>query len=99
MKLHDNPLLEGVLLADGLDHAFTGLWYPQFNDRTEEIEVGVATYSVSKIIEGYVKDGMTEEEAHEFFQFNVEGAYVGEKTPIFIDDFSWKIGNGIKDMG
>ena len=27
---------------------------------------------------------MTEEEAVEYFQFNVQGAYVGESTPIFI---------------
>ena len=32
------------------------------------------------------RDGMTEEEAQEYFDFNVEGAYMGEKTPIWVDD-------------
>jgi len=32
--------------------------------------------------EGY--DGMTKEEAHEYMEFNVVGAYVGDFTPIFI---------------
>ena len=29
---------------------------------------------------------MTKEDAEEFFDFNVEGAYMGEKTPIWVDD-------------
>ena len=28
---------------------------------------------------------MTQEEANEFFEFNVVGAWVGEQTPIFVD--------------
>jgi hypothetical protein len=28
---------------------------------------------------------MTEEEAEEYFQFNVEGAWVGDNTPVFIE--------------
>ena len=30
------------------------------------------------------RDGMTQDEADEFFDFNVAGAYVGEQTPLFI---------------
>ena len=30
------------------------------------------------------RDSMTEHEAHEFMEFNVVGAYVGDFTPIFI---------------
>ena len=29
---------------------------------------------------------MSYEEAVEYFDFNVEGAYMGEKTPIWVDD-------------
>jgi hypothetical protein len=32
-----------------------------------------------------IKEGMSEEEAEEYFQFNVEGAWVGENTPIFLE--------------
>jgi hypothetical protein len=30
------------------------------------------------------RDGMTEEEAIEFFEFNVVGAYVGGGTPVYV---------------
>ncbi len=31
-------------------------------------------------------DGLEEDEAVEFFEFNTRGAYVGEKTPIWCED-------------
>ena len=31
-----------------------------------------------------VRDGMTEEEATEFFDFNIECAHVGQFTPIYM---------------
>ena len=30
------------------------------------------------------RDGMTHDEATEFFEFNVVGSWVGEETPIFL---------------
>lgn len=42
-----------------------------------------------KIIATLKRDGMTEDEAEEFFQFNIVGAWMGEGTPgfvTFIDD-------------
>jgi hypothetical protein len=30
------------------------------------------------------KDGMTEEEAYEFVDFNIAGAYMGEETPVIV---------------
>lgn len=36
---------------------------------------------------------MTFEEAEEFFDFNVEGAYMGEKTPIWVDDEMFDVEN------
>jgi len=43
-------------------------------------------YSTKKIIEILqTRDGMSEDDAWEFFSFNIEGAYVGTKTPIFMD--------------
>ena len=32
---------------------------------------------------------MTEEEALEYFDYNVQGAWVGEGTPIFVYDERW----------
>jgi hypothetical protein len=44
----------------------------------------VVCYDREKVIEILMEDGMDEEEAEEFFSFNIEGAYVGEATPMFI---------------
>jgi hypothetical protein len=73
-------MMEDYLKADGFDEAVIGtadVW----RDGTRE---AVLVYSVEKIIEILEKDGMTEEEAIEYISFNVEGAYVGPKTPVFM---------------
>ena len=68
---------EGTLTADGFEDALIGYGL-QFNRP-------VAVYYVEKCINILqLRDGMTEDEAIEYFQFNVQGAYVGESTPIFI---------------
>ena len=36
------------------------------------------------------RDGMEEEEAHEFLEFNVIGAYIGIDTPVIVfEDPEW----------
>ena len=47
--------------------------------------VPVLVYSATRIIEELSKE-MTFEEATEYFEYNVEGAFMGEKTPIFISE-------------
>lgn len=65
-----------ILKADGFDEAIIGI--DEFSMRL--------IYSVSKCIEILCRD-MTEEDAVEYFDFNVKGSYVGEKTPIWcLDD-------------
>ena len=66
---------EELLKADGFDDAIIGI-----DARTMRL-----IYSVSKCIEILSKD-MSEEDAIEYFYFNMEGAYVGEKTPIWCTD-------------
>jgi hypothetical protein len=45
-------------------------------------------YDLNKCIEVLVdRDGMSQEEAVEYMDFNVLGAYVGEETPIFLGDY------------
>ena len=66
---------EEIMLLDGLDSAFIGL-------TTNNIR---AVYSVQKIIEELMSQGMSEEDAVEYFNFNIECAYVGEKTPIYLN--------------
>ena len=48
---------------------------------------GIAVYSADLIIEYLAKD-MTYSEAIEYYDYNIEGAYIGKKTPIYIwNDF------------
>ena len=70
---------EGALLADGFEDALIGYGY-QFN-------YPIAVYSRKRCINILMDDGIMEyEEATEYFDFNVSGAYVGESTPVFLDD-------------
>jgi hypothetical protein len=69
---------EDILKVDGFDDAIIGV-----DDTLGNIRL---IYSVSKCIEVLSKE-MCEEEAIEYFDYNVKGSYVGEKTPIWcIDD-------------
>ena len=62
-----------AMIADGHDHAIMGY-----------SSDGRVIYSADQIIGGLMNEGMTEEEAIEYFNFNIECAYVGEYTPIFM---------------
>lgn len=66
---------EDFLIADGFDEAILGV-----DEKSMRI-----IYSTSKIIETLMKD-MSEEEALEYFYFNISGAHMGDKTPIFCND-------------
>lgn len=68
---------EEAMIADGLDDAIIGMACRCGSDP-------VVAYDTNKVIALYVKEGMTEEEAVEFFEFNVLGAYVGPNTPVYI---------------
>ena len=64
-----------IILADGFDSAFIGV--------AHQLTASFAVYDRKKCIEILMKD-MTSEEAEEYFEFNVQGAYVGENTPAFL---------------
>jgi hypothetical protein len=66
---------EEITLADGFEDAFIGI--------ARKFNHPFAVYDRAKCIKTLVKD-MTLEDAEEYFQYNVEGAYVGEQTPAFI---------------
>ena len=68
------------LLADGFNDAIIGV---------DEKEMRLF-YSVSKCLDILSVD-MTYEEAVEYFEFNVSGAYMGEKTPIWCYDVYFTI--------
>tara|TARA_B110000902_G_scaffold113864_1_gene134083 strand:+ start:52 stop:300 length:249 start_codon:yes stop_codon:yes gene_type:complete len=63
--------------ADGLDDAIIGV-----DENTMRL-----IYSQRKVKELLMKnDGMSDEEAHEFYEYNIQSAYVGEGTPIWCSD-------------
>lgn len=66
---------EVFLKADGFDEAIIGV-----NEYPMKL-----IYSVKRCIEILEKD-MSTEDAIEYFNFNVYGAYVGEQTPIWCWD-------------
>ena len=64
--------------ADGFDEAIMG--YTRICGRED-----VLAYSYWKCIDILIeRDGMSSDEAIEYMEFNVIGAYVGELTPAFI---------------
>ena len=72
-------MTHNALLADGFEDALIG-----YGTR---FSYDVAVYSTSKCLKILMgRDGMSDEEAMEYFTFNVTGAYVGEHTPVFLED-------------
>ena len=68
---------EDTVFYDEFDAAFVGFGW-QFN-------VGpVAIYNQDLVMDILKARGMDEEGALEYFSFNIIGAYVGERTPIFL---------------
>ena len=68
---------EDLLKADGFDDAIIGL------DNSSMRLI----YSKNTCIEILISDGMTEEDALEYFEYNVSSAWFGDMTPIWcLDD-------------
>ena len=67
---------EEFLKADGFDSAIVGV------DPNTMRLVYNRDYMVRSLI---MKDKMTRDEAIEYLEYNTWNAYVGEKTPIFIE--------------
>ena len=66
-----------LLKADGFDDAIIGV--------VERIGVQAICYDQEKVIDILIeRDGMDYEEAIEYFEFNIAGAWVGESTPFFL---------------
>jgi|TARA_R110000787_G_scaffold107496_2_gene215511 hypothetical protein len=67
-----------MLIADGLDAAIIGV-----GARCGQPDI--VAYNVEKVLEILVaRDGMTYEEALEFYEFNIAGAWVGDQTPLWV---------------
>lgn len=68
---------EEILIADGFDDAVIGIDEKQMR----------LIYSVTRCLAILTtRDHMSLEDSIEYFNFNVSGSYVGEKTPIWSQD-------------
>jgi len=78
LSFNFNDQEENVALgADGFEAALIG-YGTQFS-------TDLAIYDYEKCIIILIKrDGMTDEEAREYMEYNVCGAWVGKNTPIFL---------------
>ena len=64
-----------AVLWDGFDKAVVGIG--------ARVNLGpVAIYDREKCIKVLTAQGLSRDDAEEYFSYNVEGAYVGEYTPI-----------------
>lgn len=68
---------EEIALADGFADAFLGIG--------RQFGKPIAVYSRRKCIEILMRD-MDEEQAEEYFEFNLAGAWIGETTPIYLEE-------------
>jgi hypothetical protein len=83
--------MEGLIRFDGYDDAILGtasVWM----DGGKVERLVYSGEGIVKVLKE--RDGMSDEEALEFIDFNVEGAYVGPRTPVVVWawDRSWEDG-------
>lgn len=71
---------DGMLKMDGFDDCVVGIC-ERFGMEA------VLAYDRDRVIEKLVADGMTQEEAEEFFEYNQIGAWMGDRTPVFVTLF------------
>jgi len=78
----DEDHKENIILLDGLDKAFLGLSY-----RDGQHGPQVAVYGIFSCIHTLQLDNKWSwDDAEEYFNFNTRWAYVGEYTPMFIEE-------------
>lgn len=71
---------DAPLFANGFDDAIVGICPNSFK----------VIYSRNKCISILCRlDDMTIEEAMDYLEYNTFNTYVGEYTPIFMEDFNW----------
>jgi formylmethanofuran dehydrogenase subunit E len=75
---------EECLTADGFDDALVGCTYGANV---------VAVYDINKMVEILMQEGTDYEDAVEFLDYNVVGAYLGEKTPLYVNFVTQEVHN------
>ena len=73
---------DSVVLFDGLEGAFLGVAYQQYKGPVAVYDRAVC---IEILVEMFKDEEDPQESAEEYFQYNTEGAWVGENTPLIID--------------
>jgi hypothetical protein len=66
-----------LMRMDGFDDAILGV--------VERIGLQTVCYDLNKVIAILMEQGMDEQDAWDWYQFNMLGAWVGEATPVFLE--------------
>jgi hypothetical protein len=69
-----------ILFADGFDDCIIGF----------EPNLWKVVYSRNLCIKLMTDNSKYDEEAIDYLEYNTFGAYMGDKTPIWVEDFNWK---------
>ena len=77
---HDD---EEILRIDGFDEACIG-WTNSWSGNERPMRL---VYDENKMIEILMEQGMDAEEALEYYDFNIAGAYLGSNTPVIINNW------------
>jgi hypothetical protein len=86
MMTKENPVIDKIvelnpeaIVLDGLDEAVVGIGY------SKDLEPRLI-YSINNIILTLIgRDGMSENEAREFYDYNIADGYFGNHGPIFLE--------------
>ena len=76
-KIKLEELSEDIIILDDFNEAVLGM--------VSSFEGPRVVYNLKTILEILQKDGMSREEALEYFNFNILGTYIGPQNPVFLD--------------
>lgn len=78
MNVDDLPL--HTQIVEGHDNALVGYFYRE----TANLARPVAVYSACQIVQNLINQGMPDQDAWDYFDYNIEGTYPGSGAPLFI---------------
>jgi hypothetical protein len=79
MRIDIDEYAEGAILLNGLESAIIGIVEEFGNDR----RILYSKPTILSILQE--RDGMTEQESEEFYDFNILGLYAGKQNAVFLD--------------
>ena len=71
---------DNIFFADGLDEAIIGF----------EPNLWRVVYSRNRCIEIIAAEGMSTEDALDYLEYNTFNTYMGDNTPLWVEDFEWQ---------